>query len=68
MAKIDAVTVAPREVCRVRAGALRNLEGGLRTLYRTFEWPRLRPPARPWLKQSREPGERMAKLKQPAAK
>lgn len=37
IAKIDAVAAAAREVRRVRAGALRNLKGGLRALYRTLE-------------------------------
>jgi hypothetical protein len=38
---------AAREVRRVRAEALRNLKGGLRARYRTLEWTRPRPLARP---------------------
>jgi hypothetical protein len=41
--QIDAVAAAAREVRRVRAGALRNLKGGLRTLYRTLELPGANP-------------------------
>jgi hypothetical protein len=47
LAKIDAVAAA-REVRRVRAEALRNLNGDLRALYRTLEWTRSRPLARPF--------------------
>ena len=45
--QIDAVAAAAREVRRVRAQALRNLKGGLCALYRTLEWTRSRPLARP---------------------
>lgn len=41
--QIDAVAAAAREVRRVRAEALRNLKGGLRTLYRTLELPGANP-------------------------
>ena len=47
IAKIDAVAAAARTVRAVRAEALRNLKGGLRALYRTLEWTRSRPLARP---------------------
>ncbi len=47
IAKIDAVAAAAREVRRVRAEALRHLKGGLRALYRTLEWTRSLPLARP---------------------
>ncbi len=39
IAKIDAVAAAAREVRRVRAEALRDLKGGLRTLYCLLELP-----------------------------
>jgi hypothetical protein len=37
--QIDAVAVAGREIRRVRAEALKVLDGGLRALYRTLELP-----------------------------
>jgi len=45
--QIDAVAAAARELRRVRAEALPKLKGGLRALYRTLEWTRSRPLARP---------------------
>src|SRR5687767_5208131 len=47
IAKIDAVAAAGRELRRVRAEALPQMKGGLRALYRTLEWTRSRPLARP---------------------
>jgi hypothetical protein len=38
-AQVKAVAAAGREVRRVRAGAMENLKGGLRALYRTLELP-----------------------------
>jgi len=40
IANTDAVAAAAREVRAVRREAWRNLEGGLRALYRTLEWTR----------------------------
>jgi hypothetical protein len=41
--QIEAIAEASREVRRVRAGALVNLKGGLRALYRTLELPGTNP-------------------------
>ena len=41
--QIDAVAAAAREVRRVRAEALADMEGGLRALYRTLELPGANP-------------------------